>query len=109
MLAPNTNRLQRGGIMPDQGTQELAGKVALITGAAKNIGRSIALELAAAGASIAVNTRASLDDGEHVVHEIRSGGAQAELYAADIGDASPCKTMVANILNRFGRIDILVL
>jgi len=95
--------------MPITTTQELAGNVALITGAAKNIGRSIALELAKAGASIAVNTRASVDDGERVVQEIRSGGGQAELYVADIADPSACKTMVANALKRFGRIDILVL
>lgn len=89
--------------------QELAGKVALITGAAKNIGRSIALELANAGASVAVNTRASVEDGERVVQEIRGTGAQAELHVADIGDASASKSMVANVLKRFGRIDILVL
>ena len=95
--------------MATSGMQELAGKVALITGAAKNIGRSIALELAKAGASIAVNTRASLDDGERVVQEIRAAGGQAELYAADIADANACKSMVANVLKRFGRVDMLVL
>src|SRR5205085_10391992 len=90
-------------------TRELDGKVALITGAAKNIGRSIALELARAGASIAGNTRASMDDGERVVQEIRGAGGQAELYQADIADAVACKSMVANVLKRFGRVDILVL
>ena len=90
-------------------TQELAGKVALITGAAKNIGRSVALELAKAGAAIAVNTRASREDGERVVQEIRNGGGQAELYIADIADSTAAKTMVANALSRFGRIDFLVL
>jgi 3-oxoacyl-[acyl-carrier protein] reductase len=95
--------------MPTTNTRELAGKVALITGAAKNIGRSVALELADAGASIAVNTRASVDDGERVVQEIRSAGGQAELYVADIADPNACKTMVANALKRFGRLDILVL
>jgi 3-oxoacyl-[acyl-carrier protein] reductase len=95
--------------MPTTNTQELAGKVALITGGAKNIGRSVALELAKAGASIAVNTRASVDDGERVVQEIRTAGGQAELYVADIADPNACKTMVANALKRFGRLDILVL
>ena len=88
---------------------ELAGKVALITGAARNIGRSIAFELASAGAAIAVNTRKSVDEGETVVREIRSAGGEAELYVADIADASSAKAMVANALNRFGRIDVLVL
>src|SRR3954451_12761829 len=105
MLVPHDNRLLRGGIMPEQGTQELAGKVALITGAAKNIGRSIALELAQAGAAIAVNTRGSVTEGEQVVQEIRSAGGQAELYVADIADAAACKGMVAKVLERFGRVD----
>ena len=89
--------------------QELAGKVALITGAAKNIGRSIALELAQAGAAIAVNTRASVQDGEQVVQEIRNAGGQAELYVADIADAAAAKNMAARVLERFGRVDFLVL
>src|SRR3954469_2932454 len=89
--------------------QELAGKVALITGAAKNIGRSIALELANAGAAVAVNTRASVDDGERVVQEIRDGGGQAELYVADIANREASQAMVAKVLQRFGRVDFLVL
>jgi 3-oxoacyl-[acyl-carrier protein] reductase len=95
--------------MPITNTQELAGKVALITGAAKNIGRSVALELASAGASIAVNTRTSVSEGEGVVQQIRSTGAQGELYVADIANADACKSMVANVVKRFGRVDILVL
>jgi 3-oxoacyl-[acyl-carrier protein] reductase len=90
-------------------TQELAGKVALVTGAAKNIGRSVALELSRAGAAVAVNTRASIDDGNSVVEEIRKGGGQAELYIADIANAEASRTMVAKVLDRFGRIDFLVL
>lgn len=90
-------------------SRELAGKVALITGSARNIGRSIALELASAGAAIAVNTRNSVTDGEAVVSEIRAAGGEAELYVADIGDANAAKTMAANVLKRFGRVDMLVL
>lgn len=88
---------------------ELDGKVALVTGGARNIGRAISLELASAGAAVAVNTRSSVEDGERVVQEIRSGGGQAELYVADIGDAAAAKSMVSNALQRFGRIDFLVL
>ena len=88
---------------------ELAGKVALITGAAKNIGRSIALELASAGAAVAVNTRGSVDDANSVVQEIRGGGGQAEAYVADIADGAAAKAMVAGVLERFGRVDFLVL
>jgi 3-oxoacyl-[acyl-carrier protein] reductase len=95
--------------MADTNSQELAGKVALVTGAAKNIGRSTALELARAGAAVAVNTRASVGDAERVVQEIRGAGGQAELYAADISNESAVKSMVDNVMKRFGRIDILVL
>jgi 3-oxoacyl-[acyl-carrier protein] reductase len=90
-------------------TQELAGKVAVITGAARNIGRATALELAAAGAAVAVNTRASREDAENVVREIRAAGGQAELFVADIADAGAVKAMAEGVIRRFGRIDILVL
>jgi 3-oxoacyl-[acyl-carrier protein] reductase len=89
--------------------KELAGKVALVTGSARNIGRAIALELAAAGAAVAVNTRNSAAEGESVVEDIRSAGGQAELYVADISDRAAVTSMAANVLKRFGRIDFLVL
>ncbi len=95
--------------MPTTKGPVLAGKVALITGGARNIGRAISLDLAAAGVAIAVNTRRSIGDGERVVQEIRSAGGQAELYVADIAQPAAVKTMVANVLQRFGRIDFLVL
>jgi len=90
-------------------TQELAGQVALVTGAGINIGRATALELARAGAAVAVNTRASQAAAEAVVQEIRAMGGQAELYLADIADAAQVKHMADGVLKRFGRIDILVL
>jgi 3-oxoacyl-[acyl-carrier protein] reductase len=92
-----------------QDGHELAGKVALVTGGARNIGRAISLELAAAGAAVAVNTRRSAEDGERVVQEVRSAGGDAELYIADIGDAAAAREMAENALKRFGRIDFLVL
>lgn len=88
---------------------ELAGKVALVTGAARNIGRATALALAAGGAAVAINTRTSKDDAEKVAQEIRSTGGQAEVYVANIADAGEVKNMTGAILQRFGRIDILVL
>lgn len=89
--------------------QELTGKVALVTGAAINIGRATAIELAKAGAAVAVNTRSSRDAAQGVVEEITAAGGQAELCIADIADAAQVKTMTDNILKRFGKIDILVL
>jgi len=88
---------------------ELAGKVALVTGGARNIGRSIALALAAAGAAVAVNTRASRNEVEAVVAEIRAAGGSAEPYLADIADPAAVKSMVDAAVRRLGRIDILVL
>lgn len=89
--------------------KELAGKVALVTGAGQNIGRAIALDLASAGAAIAVNTRASREAAENVVQEIRAAGGQAEVCMADIADAEQVKPMVDGVIARFAHIDILVL
>jgi 3-oxoacyl-[acyl-carrier protein] reductase len=96
---------------PISGTaaQELAGKVAVVTGAGINIGRSTALALAAAGATVAVNTRASREAAESVVQEIRAAGGQAECYLADVADAAQVQQMTDAVIQRFGKIDILVL
>ena len=88
---------------------ELAGKTALVTGASRNIGRAIALALAAGGAAVAVNTRASREDAEKVAQEIRGAGGKAEVFMADIVDAKAVNAMVEGIVKRFGRLDILVL
>ena len=89
--------------------KELAGKVALITGAAKNIGRATALELAKAGAAVAVNTRNSVAEAAQVVKEIQAAGGQAEMVVADIADGKQAKAMVDSVLKKFGRVDFLVL
>jgi 3-oxoacyl-[acyl-carrier protein] reductase len=88
---------------------ELAGKVALITGASRNIGRSIAIALAAGGAAVAVNARNAREDADKVAQEIRGAGGQAETFMADIVDAKAVNAMVEGIIKRFGRLDILVL
>ena len=94
--------------LPAEG-KELSGKVALVTGGAKNIGRAISLTLAAAGASIAVNTRSSREDADALVKEITASGGAADVYVADIADAASVKAMCDAVIERFGRIDILVL
>jgi 3-oxoacyl-[acyl-carrier protein] reductase len=88
---------------------EFAGKVALVTGAARNIGRAIALSLASGGAKVAVNTRSSVDEARRVVEEIKALGSDADAYIADVGDAAQVQPMVDAVLKRFGRLDILVL
>ena len=88
---------------------ELAGKTALVTSTSRNIGRAIAVALAAGGAAVAVNARTSREDAEKVAHEIRGAGGKAEVFMADIVDAKAVNAMVDGIVKRFGRLDILVL
>jgi 3-oxoacyl-[acyl-carrier protein] reductase len=88
---------------------ELSGKVAIVTGAARNIGRAIALSLAAGGAAVAVNTRTAIDQARDVASEIKMLGSDAEAYLADIAEPAQVRTMVDEVLARFGRVDILVL
>jgi len=88
---------------------EFAGKVAIVTGAARNIGRAIALCLAAGGAKVAVNTRSAIDQARSVVEEIKALGSDGEAYAADVADPAAVRAMVEKVVQRFGRIDLLVL
>ena len=88
--------------------QELAGKVAIVTGAGRNIGRAIARQLAAAGASVAVNARSNQAEADAVVREIEAAGGKAMAVLADVGDAAAVEAMAQAALKRFGRIDILV-
>ena len=86
----------------------LEGRVALVTGAGRNIGRAIALALADAGAKVAVNVRSSRDEGQSVVDEIAAHGGEAMLVAADVANRPEVDAMIAAIAKRFGRLDILV-
>jgi 3-oxoacyl-[acyl-carrier protein] reductase len=88
---------------------EFAGKVALVTGAARNIGRAIALTLASGGAKVAVNTRSNLEQAQGVVEEIRALGTDGEAYVTDVAEPAEVQAMVDAVLERFGRLDILVL
>ena len=88
--------------------KELAGKVAIVTGAGRNIGRAIARQLASAGASVVVNVRTNQADADSVVREIEAAGGRAMAVLADVGDAAAVEAMAQAALKRFGRIDILV-
>jgi len=89
-------------------TQELTGRVALITGAGRSIGRAMALELAAGGAAVVVNVRANRAEADAVVKEIEAAGGRALTAVADVADAAAVATMAQAALTRFGRIDYLV-
>ncbi len=88
--------------------RELAGRVALVTGAARNIGRAIARELAAAGASVVVNARSSKAALDTVAAEIVAEGGEALAVLADITDRDAVESMVRAARTTFGRLDILV-
>ena|SRR2546426_2211106 len=92
--------------MSDQ--KELAGRVAIVTGAGRNIGRAIALALADAGAAVVVNGRANRAGADGVVGEIARKGGQALAVMADVTDETAVAGLVAATVQRFGRIDILV-
>ena len=87
---------------------ELAGKVALVTGGARNIGRAISLALAAGGAAVVVNANSSRAEAEQTVAAIRAAGGRAALQLADVTDAKAVAAMVAAAAAEFGRLDALV-
>jgi 3-oxoacyl-[acyl-carrier protein] reductase len=89
-------------------SKELAGRVALVTGAGRNIGRAIALTLADGGASVVVNARANRGEAEAVVAEIANAGGTAIALTADVAEADAVTKMAAAAVAHFGRVDILV-
>ena len=86
----------------------LRGQVALITGAGRGIGRAIALDLAAAGCSIAVNYYVEPERAERTVADIKGLGANAIAVDADVGVAADVHAMVDEVTTRLGRLDVLV-
>lgn len=87
---------------------QLKGKVALVTGASRGLGASIAIKLAEAGASVAVNYFASPEKAEKLCHAIKHAGGQAAAFPGDVRDENAVKTLVAQTEKLFGPIDILV-
>jgi len=87
---------------------ELAGKVALVTGGARNIGRAICRALAAGGASVMVNANTSSAEAKHTVSMVKSTGGKAALHFADVTDPAAVSKMVDAAVRQFGRLDILV-
>jgi 3-oxoacyl-[acyl-carrier protein] reductase len=88
--------------------QDLTGRVAIVTGASRNIGRATAQTLAEAGAAVVVNGHTNRAAADAVVAEIEAKGGKAMAAMADITDQAAVERMVAAAVERFGRIDILV-
>jgi 3-oxoacyl-[acyl-carrier protein] reductase len=84
------------------------GKVALVTGAGRGLGKAIAKLLAAKGCTVALNYSVSEDQAEITAGQIESQGGRAGLYAGDVSDGAAVKNMVRHIVKDFGGIDILV-
>src|ERR1700733_13556478 len=87
---------------------ELTGKVAIVTGAGRNIGRAIALALAQAGASILINMRSNRAEAEAVAREVEVLGVKALVHICYVADAAAVQAMAETAFGHFGRIDILV-
>ncbi len=92
----------------DRGNKPLLGRVALITGASRGIGRAIALELAQRGAHIVVNYVRKRSAAEEVVADVRSMGQRAIAVKANVGDADQIDALFERLVAEFGRCDILV-
>jgi 3-oxoacyl-[acyl-carrier protein] reductase len=88
--------------------KELAGEVAVVTGAGRNIGRAIALALADGGAAVVVNARSNKAEADKVVGEIVAAGGKAVAVIGNVADATTADALAAAALHSFGRIDILV-
>jgi len=88
--------------------EDLKGKYALVTGAAKGIGRASALELAKRGVSVVVNYHSSKDAADNTVSEIKSYGVDSFSVKADVGNLNQVNNMIDKTTDRFGQIDILV-
>lgn len=87
---------------------DLTGKVALVTGASRGIGRAIALAFGRAGAAVVVNFRQDEVMAGEVVKELKRDGRESIPWRADVGDREQAEAMVDAVVSRFGRVDILV-
>jgi 3-oxoacyl-[acyl-carrier protein] reductase len=88
--------------------KELTGKVAVVTGAGRNIGRAIALALAQAGAAVVINVRSNKAEADSVVREIETAGGKAAAVLGDVGDEKTSVALADAALKYFGRIDFLI-
>ena len=84
------------------------GKVAIVTGSGRNLGRAGVLELARRGADVVVNARTNRQEAESVAREAESLGARALALLADVGDEEQVNRMVDEVLTQFGRVDVLI-
>jgi 3-oxoacyl-[acyl-carrier protein] reductase len=89
-------------------SNDLTGKVAIVTGAGRNIGRAIALQLAEVGASVVVNVRSNKAEADAVVAEIEKAGGKAIAVLGDVADAKAMQALADATVKKYGRIDCLI-
>lgn len=86
----------------------LNGKIAVVTGASRGIGRAVALKLAAKGATVVINYHGSKERAEEVKQEVEQNGGTAEVVQCNVADFEACNTLIQEVIKKHGRIDILV-
>lgn len=89
-------------------SNSLEGKIAVVTGASRGIGRAIALTLASKGAAVIINYNGSKDRAEEVKQKIEEAGGKASIYQCDVSDYEKCELFIQGVIKEYGRIDILV-
>ena len=89
-------------------TDALAGRVVLVTGSSRGIGAEVAAKAGAEGARVAVHYNTSLEGAERTQARIRDVGAEVDCFQADVSDGAQAEALVAQVIERFGRIDGLV-
>src|SRR5688572_1864568 len=94
--------------MPRTAPLPLAGRVALVTGGARRVGREIVLALADAGADVAVHAHTSVREAEALARRIARRGRRAIVLQADLADAASCRALPAAAVAALGRLDVLV-
>src|SRR5579884_3143500 len=89
-------------------SKSLNGKIALVTGASRGIGRAIAKELADRGATVAINFRSSIGYAEELRDDIRRAGGESQLFQADVSNKHEARKVVGDVLDCYQHLDILV-
>lgn len=84
----------------------MEGKVALVTGGSRGIGKAIALELAKSGATVVINYNGSRDKAMDLKQEIGGRGGRAEIYQCNVSDFAKCEELVHGIVKQYGSLDI---
>src|SRR5438045_318607 len=87
---------------------ELNGKVALVTGGGRRVGRALALALSDAGARVAIHYHESDSGAKEVVGAIIAAAGEADSFRADLTRDAAARTLIANVIERFGALDVLV-